>query len=167
MYAVRVLSSGDLMTARSYLERVADPGPAGPNERALFYRDLAEVRLALGDRAGAAAAVNSAAEAQSQQPLNARFTPGERRLAQRTLEALRAAADADVAGLAAACSTDERPPAVDACYLLGWTYEGRGEVASARAAYQTYVDRAPTWSFLRRAPLMRQHAEAFLAQASR
>jgi hypothetical protein len=79
------------------------------------------------------------------------------------LEALLAAADDDLAGLSAACSSAESPLAVDACYLLGWTYEQHAEPAQARPAYQTYVERSPAWSFLRRAAAMRQHALAVLA----
>jgi hypothetical protein len=163
-YALRLLALGDLGSAHDYLERAAEAGAASASDRARLYRDVAEVRLALGDRPGAAAAaVGLPVAALSQEPLNARFTPAERRLSERTLEALLAAADDDVAGLTTACSGDASPPAVDACYLLGRTYERRAELSQARLAYQAYVDGSPAWSFLRRAPAMRQHALAVLA----
>jgi tetratricopeptide (TPR) repeat protein len=161
-YALRALALGDLASADTYLEQAAQAGPATASDRAQMYRDLAEVRLALGDRAAAAGAVRVSQGALSQQPLNARFTPTERRLGERTLEALLAAADDDLATLTAACSSHESPPAVDACYLLGWTYEQRAQLAQARPAYQAYVQRAPAWSFLRRAAAMRQHALTLL-----
>ena len=164
-YAVRVLALEDLPTALLYLERAADLEPLSASDRAQLYRDLAEVRLALGNRAAAAAAVRASADALEQQPLNARFTPGERRLVQRTLEALQAAADDDRSRLTAACSSGEPPPAVDACYLLGWTDEQHGDGEGARRAYRAYVQGAPAWSFLRRAAGMRQHALAVLAAA--
>jgi tetratricopeptide (TPR) repeat protein len=162
-YALRVLALGDLASADVYLEQAARAGPRTTSDRAQMYRDLAEVRLALGDRAGAAAAVRVSQDALSQLSLNARFTPSERRMSERTLEALLAAADDDLAVLTAACSSDESPPAVDACYLLGWTYEQHAQTAEARPAYQAYIDRAPAWSFLRRAAAMRQHAVVVLA----
>lgn len=162
-YALRVLALGNLAAAGSYLEQAAQAGPATAGDRAQMYRDLAEVRLALGDRTGAAAAVRVSQDALSQLPLNARFTLTERRLSERTLEALLAAADDDLADLTAACSSGESPPAADACYLLGWTYEEHAQPAQARPAYQAYVDRAPAWSFLRRAAAMRQHALMVLA----
>jgi tetratricopeptide (TPR) repeat protein len=166
-YALRVLAQGDLASADVYLERAARARPPTTSDRGQMYRDLAEVRLALGDRTGAAAAVRLSQEGFSQLPLNARFTPTERRLGERTLEALLAAADDDLAGLTAACSSDESPPAVDACYLLGWTYEQRAQTDQARPAYQAYVARAPAWSFLRRAAAMRQHAQAVLTSGAR
>lgn len=157
-YALRVLALGDLASADGYLEQAARAGPPTTSDRAQMYRDLAEVRLAVGDRTGAASAVRVSQDALGQLPLNARFTLGERRLNERTLEALLAAADDDLAALTAGCSSDESPPAVDACYLLGWTYEQHAQTAQARPAYQAYVDRAPAWSFLRRAAAMREHA---------
>jgi tetratricopeptide (TPR) repeat protein len=162
-YALRVLVRGDLQSARDYLEHAVQAGPANTSDHAQMFRDLAEVRLALGDGAGAASAVRVSQDALGQLPLNARFTLTERRLSERTLEALLAAADDDLAALTAACSSDESPPAVDACYLLGWTYEQRAQPAQARPAYQAYVERAPAWSFLRRAAAMRQHAQMVLA----
>ena len=157
-YALRVLALGDLTSASAYLEHAAQAGPATVSDRTQMYRDLAEVRLALGDRPGAATAVRVSQAALAEQPLNARFTPAERRLSERTLEALLAAASDGLAGLTAACSSNESPPAADACYLLGWTYEQHVQPAQARPAYQAYLDRAPAWSFLRRATAMRQHA---------
>ena len=162
-YALRVLELGDLTSASAYLQQATQAGPATVSDRTQMYRDLAEVRLALGDRAGAATAARVSQDALAQQRLNARFTPTERRLSERTLEALLGAANDDLAGLTAACSTDESPPAVDACYLLGWTYEQHVQPAQARPAYQAYVDRAPAWSFLRRSAAMRQHALTILA----
>ena len=162
-YALRVLALGNLTSAHAYLEQAAEAGPASPSDRAQMYRDLAEVRLALGDHTGAATAVEISRGALSLLPLNARFTSSERRLSERTLAALLAAADDDLDALKAACSTTESPPAVDACYLLGWTYEQRNQVAQARPAYQAYVDGSPAWSFLRRAAAMRQHALSVLA----
>ena len=162
-YALRVLALGNLTSAHNYLERAVQAGPASLSDRAQMYRDLAEVRLALGDGAGAASAVRVSQDALGQLPLNARFTPTERRLSERTLEALLAAADDDLNALTAACSSQESPPAVDACYLLGWAYEQHAQSAQARPAYQAYVDRAPAWSFLRRAGAMRQHAVTVLA----
>ena len=162
-YALRVLALGDVASARPYLEQAAQAGDATTSDRAQLYRDLAEVRLALGDRSGAVTAVELSRDSLSQLPLNARFTPLERRLGERILQALLDAANDDLAGLTAACSSDESPPAVDACYLLGWTYEQRAAPAQARGAYQAYVDRSPAWSFLRRAPAMREHALTVLA----
>jgi hypothetical protein len=127
-----------------------------------MYRDLAEVRLALMDTQGAAAAVRVSADALGQEPLNARFTAAERRHWQRTLDALLLAARDDTAGLSDACSSPELPPTGDACYLLGWSYEQAANWTATREAYQAYLERSPVWSFLRRAPAMREHALAFV-----
>jgi hypothetical protein len=157
----------DVPSARDFLERAAQDGSiSSASDRAQLYRDLAEARLMVGDPAGAMAAARVSADALNQAPLNARFTIAERRLGQRLLDALVAAADGDVAGLGAACSSDEAPPASDPCYLLGWTYEQQGQVDQARGAYRAYVERAPAWSFLRRAAVMRQHALSVLGGGS-
>jgi hypothetical protein len=56
-YAVRVLDRGDVAQAHRYFERAVELGPVAEPGRAQFFRDLAEVRLAAGDAAGAAAPV--------------------------------------------------------------------------------------------------------------
>jgi hypothetical protein len=117
----------------------------------------------MGDLAGALAEVRVSAAALAVQPPTARFTASERRLFERTLAALQAAAADDATALAGLASSSESPPAADAWYLLGWTHERHGEAAAARTAYREYLDRAPMWSFLRQAEAMRQHARAVLA----
>lgn len=163
-YALRVLALGDLTTARPYLERAVQMGVAAqaPDPQQV-YRDLAETRLLSGDAAGAAAAVDLGRTALGQQRLNARFTSSERRLFERTLDALQAAATDDISGLRTLATSDESPPLADAWYLLGWAEERRADVSAARAAYQGYLDRAPTWSYLRATRLMRDHARAVVS----
>jgi tetratricopeptide (TPR) repeat protein len=165
-YAVRVLDRGDLPQARRYFERAVELGPVVDPDRAQFFRDLAEVRLASGDPAGAAAAVHASADALARLPANARFRDSERSLFQRTLDALEAAANDDAASLEA-LTADASPPLGDAWYLLGWVREQHGDVPAASVAYQAYLDRSPAWSFLRFAPRMRQHAQAFLSSTTR
>jgi tetratricopeptide (TPR) repeat protein len=163
-YALRVLALGQLNTAHEYLERANQLGmTAQANDPHQVLRDLAEVRLFSGDAQGATAAIDQARVALGQQRLNARFTAGERRLFERSLASLDAAARDDVPGLTAQATSAESPPLADAWYLLGWSHEHQANLSAARGAYQAYLDRAPAWSFLRSGGLMRDHARTVVA----
>jgi hypothetical protein len=144
-----------------YLERARALETGGGD--AQFHRDLAEVRLFAGDLAGAGDEARVSASTLVARTPNARFTASERRLFERLLQALLAAANDDAAGLTQLAESDESPPLADAWYLLGWTRQRHGDLEAARAAYRAYLDGAPIWSFLRQAPAMREHARAVVA----
>jgi hypothetical protein len=172
--AIARLQQGDDAGARRDLEQAAgrDVGRAplaheagSPTGDALFLRDLAEVRLATGDDGGAAAAAAAARATLASEGPNARFDDADRRLFDRSLDALEAAAVGDEERLVALAEQPD-PPAADAWYLAGWLAERRGRPDRARAGYRAYLALAPAWGYLRRTALMRQHAEQVMGRGS-
>jgi hypothetical protein len=164
-YALRLIGIGDVEGARGFLERAAVLGGPEADQQAQFYRDLAEVRLAASDMPRTLAAVQLSRTGLDAKPATARFKDEERRRFRQELDALEAAALGDVNRLAQLTRADG-PPVADTWYLLGGTYERRGELEAARAAYRAYLDRAPPWSFLRTALVMQRHAHEVLAAAA-
>jgi hypothetical protein len=124
----------------------------------LLLRDLAEACLFAGDASCAAQAAYQAKESLERKPTTAQFRADDRRIFQRTLDALSAAATDDRDNLEQICQDEQRAPAADACYLLGWLDEQRGDLTSDQSAYRAYLRLSPQWSFLRQAAEMRRHA---------
>ncbi len=159
------LRRGDDAGARTALERALRLGSnrGVPADSAQFLRDLAELRLATGDPAGAEAAAAEGLERLAQVPLTAQFGEEDREVSARLLQSLRAAGARSLSELEALARADVYPPLADPWYLLGWTLERHGDPAAARVAFRAYLDRSPQFGLLRRSRLMRQHAEAVVA----
>ncbi|MCA1646199.1 MAG: hypothetical protein LC797_12315 [Chloroflexi bacterium] len=161
-YGAQLLSLGEAAGARRYLEQVG----AGPldnlSDGVLFLRDLAEARLFSDDLPGAAAAANQARVRLVSVPRSAQFQADDRLLMERTIDDLEAAAQEDTPRLGQLASDEAMFPSADAWYLLGWLAERRGDVTSARSHYRAFLDRAPQWTFLRRAVVMQQYAQSTL-----
>jgi Flp pilus assembly protein TadD len=158
VYALGQLAEEDDNDARRGLERAYQLG----QRDALFLRDLAEVRLATGDRAGAAEVARAGLEEVDRMPSTAQFQDEDRRIFQALLGSLQAAAVDDVPTLER-LAAEARPRLADPWYLLGWALESRGAKAEARAAYQAYLDRSPEFDLLRRSMGMRRHAREVTA----
>lgn len=158
-YAIDLLRVGQGESARAAFERTlslgADRWP--PADSALFLRDLAEVRLAAGDTAGAREAVQGARTRLGRIAPTAQFQEPDRQLYARLLDALEAAARGDTATLDG-YARDGRLPTVDPAYLLGWVREQAGDRSGAVQAYRAYLDGVPRFGILRRTAVMRLHA---------
>jgi hypothetical protein len=159
-YAAYLLGRGDAAHARTYLDAIAGTDLGDVSDPSLFFRDLAEACLFSGDTACAAQAAAQARDAVARKSATAQFRDGDRRVFERTVDALGAAATGDAGQLQRLAEDDQSAPSADAWYLLGWLDEGRGDVAEAQTAYRRYLRLAPEWSFLREAGQMRQHAES-------
>ncbi len=157
-YAAYLLAQGQPAQARGYLDAVARTGLDGVSDQSLFFRDLAEACLFSGDATCAAQAAAQARDALGRKPTTAQFRDDDRRVFERTVDALYAAATDDRDQLRLLTQNEQPAPSADAWYLLGWLDEQRGEVPDAGKAYRGYLQRAPQWSFLREAAQMRQHA---------
>ena len=170
MFAIDLLQHGDDARADQYLEEAARLDLGGlsheagnPFGDALFWRDVAEVRLALGNRDGARQAVSTSRRLLASEDRNARFDDADRQLFNRLLDALDAAARGDAA--ASSTLAQASPAAADPAYLAGWVAEQQGDRAAALSAYRQYLAELPAWGFLRRTSAMRAHAESFLSSA--
>lgn len=163
-YALQLLRGGDDAGAHQHLERAADlgAGKAPSADSALFLRDLAESRLAVGDGSGATQAAEMSLDRLGRLPLTAQFLPSDRDLFGRLLQALAAAGRADVSGLEALAAADAQPRTADPWYLLAWVHEQRAQMDQARDAYRRYLAGSPEFDILRRSTLMRQHAQQVL-----
>jgi hypothetical protein len=168
VYASDLLQHGDDTRADQFLEAASrldlnalSHEAGNPFGDALFWRDVAEVRLALGNDDGAREAVSTSRRLLAGEDRNARFDDADRQLFNRLLDALDAAArgDADALALLAQAS----PPAADPSYLAGWVAEQQHDRAAAQSAYRQYLAGVPAWGFLRRSSAMRAHAAAYLA----
>ncbi len=167
LYAIALLQHGDDAQADQYLEEASRFDLSGlsheagnPFGDALFWRDVAEVRLALGNRDGARQAVSTSRRLLAAEDRNARFDDADRQLFNRLLDALDAAARGDTTALTGLAQAS--PPAADPAYLAGWVAEQQHDRAAAQAAYRQYLAEVPAWGFLRRSSAMRAHAQAFL-----
>jgi hypothetical protein len=162
-YGAELLSLDDVSGARPYLEQVG----AGPldnlSDGVLFLRDLSEARLFSGDLPSAASAAHQARTRLATVPRSAQFQADDRFLVERTIDGLEAAARGDTQRLAQLATDEAAFPSADAWYLLGWLAESRGDVTSARSDYRAFLDRAPQWTFLRRAVVMQQYAQHVLS----
>jgi hypothetical protein len=170
MYAIDLLQRGDDAQADQYLEEASRLDLGGlsheagnPFGDALFWRDVAEVRLALGNRDGARQAVSTSRRLLAGEERNARFDDADRQLFNRLLDALDAAARGDTAALTTLAQAS--PPAADPAYLAGWVAEAQQDRPAAQSAYRQYLAEVPAWGFLRRSSAMRAHAQAFLGGA--
>jgi hypothetical protein len=168
VYALDLLQHGDDARADQYLEEASRLDLGGlsheagnPFGDALFWRDVAEVRLALGNGNGARKAVSSSRRLLAGEDPNARFDDADRQLFNRLLDALDAAARGDTGALSTLAEAS--PPAADPSYLAGWVAEQEGDRAVALSAYRQYLAEVPAWGFLRRSSAMRAHAASFLA----
>lgn len=157
-YGAYLLSTGDADAALGYLEPLA----AGPLDNvvnpALLLRDLAEARLLSGNAQGAVDAARAARDQLARRPRIAQFQADDRRLFERSIDALEAAGNDDVQQLSAMTDDESITPSADVWYLLGWLDERRGDPSAAQAAYRAYLARSPRWAFLREAGIMRRHA---------
>jgi tetratricopeptide (TPR) repeat protein len=160
-YALQLLRRGDDSGAHEHFERAVKlgTGRGALPEDVLFWRDVAEARLAAGDGAGAAQAAQSSLDRLDRLQLTAQFRPADRDLFGRLLTALAAAGREDLASLQDLAASDAQPRTADPWYLLGWVHEHRGEVDAARDAYRRYLAASPEFDILRRSALMRQHAQ--------
>jgi hypothetical protein len=166
-YAINLLQHGDDAQADRYLDEASRLDLGGlsheagnPFGDALFWRDVAEVRLALGNGDGARQAVSTSRRLLAGEDRNARFDDADRQLFNRLLDALDAATRGDTGALNTLAAAS--PPAADPAYLAGWLAEQQGDRAAARSAYRQYLTEVPAWGFLRRSSAMRAHAEAYL-----
>jgi hypothetical protein len=159
-YALELLKQGDDGGARQHFERAGElgAGRGTPGDSSLFLRDLAEVRLATGDGAGAAQAAEAGLSRLGSVPPSAQFIASDRALFERLLNGLAAAGREDTAALEALAS-DAQPRTADPWYLLGWVHEGHSEMGQAREAYRRYLANSPEFDILRRSALMRRHAQ--------
>jgi Flp pilus assembly protein TadD len=154
-YGIDLLADGHEDSARSMLEKALELDLEEP----LYLRDLAELRLAAGDRPGAAEAARRGLRRLEQVPTTAQFRDADRAIFVALLEGLEAAATGDTLKLELLATT-VRPALADPWFLLGWAFEERGDRDSARAAYRSYLDRSPELGLLRRSIAMRHHARA-------
>jgi hypothetical protein len=160
-YGAYLLSLDDVVGARPVLEQVAGD-QLDHSDVPLYLRDLAEARLFSGDLVGAASAAREARTRLAVAPRMAQFQADDRLLVERSIDALQAAADNNQPQLSALAAAEGTFPSADAWYLLAWLAERRGEPDVARVDYRAFLERAPQWTFLRRAVVMRQHAQAAL-----
>ncbi len=160
--AIHLMQVGDDADALADMNRAVQGGVASiPIEPSLFYRDVAEARLSGGDLPGAAEAARQARDALDVRPETAQFRAPERQLFEAEVDALEFAGQGDSERLAAVAQRE--PLLADPWYLLGWLDERRGDQDGARAAYRSYLARAPEGSFLRRTAVMQRHAEAVVS----
>ena len=166
-YALKLLRRGDDSGARVHLERASElgAGRGTPQDSSMFLRDLAEVRLATGDGAGAAQAAETGLERLARVPTTAQFVASERNLFERLLTSLVAAGRGDLGRLADLAAADPQPPTADPWYLLGWVHEQQSDAPQARQAYRRYLAASPEFDLLRRSTLMRQHAQQVVDRA--
>ena len=162
------LKRGDDHEALAFLERARELGTGRGQavEATTFWRDISEVRFALGDGAGAAMAARNGSEQLARIPGSARFRDQDRALWTHQFQSLAAAGDRDLTRLEALANQQPLAHLADDWYLIGLLHERAGEIDSARAAYRAYLDRSPEFSLLRRARLMREHASAFVGPRS-
>ncbi len=154
------LRSDDPAGALAAMEAANRAGAArlSPFDSSLFLRDLAELRLARGDDAGAADAAENGLRSLDQVPLTAQFKDEDQQVFRRLLSSLALAGRTNAEQLEALARSDGFPPLADPWYLLGWVREHQGDVSGARQAYQTYLSRTPEFGLLRLTRFMEQHA---------
>ncbi len=166
-YGLELLRNGDRDAALAAMERANALGATRlpPSDSSQFLRDLAELRLAHGDDAGAADAAQLGLQRVAQVPLTAQFRDQDMQVFRRLLFSLLAAARRDTNQLAFSARSDASPPLADPWYLLGWAYEQQGNQDAARDAYRSYLARAPQFGLLRLTRFMQQHAKDVVARA--
>lgn len=160
-YAIDLLKRRDDAGALTYLERAVEVGgDPSPMYQVLLLRDVAELRLAAGDTAGAVAAADQGTLLLGKVERSATFSDEDRRLNRMLMAALRAAGNGDAAALEALTRTIDAgyPKAADPWFLLGQVRERAGDTAGAQRAYRAYLDRLPEFGILRRTTVMRAYA---------